>query len=62
MQTFNYISITKMPEYAHKSFEEHRFDDYQKGNKGSAAPAASPLRPIIFCVQCITNVCLAALL
>lgn len=32
----NYFSITNMPQYAHKSFEELRFEDYSKGNKGSS--------------------------
>ncbi len=39
----NYFSITNMPQYAHKSFEELRFEDYSKGNKGSSngAPGMS---------------------
>ena len=37
----NYFSITNMPSYQNKSFEELRFEDYSKGNKGSMAPVAS---------------------
>ena len=33
MQTVNYISICKMPEYHSKCFEELRYEDYAKGNK-----------------------------
>ena len=36
------MAICKMTEYAHKSFEELRFEDYQKGNnKGTAAAATT---------------------
>ena len=38
----NYFSITSMPSYQDKSFEELRFEDYGKGNKGSA-PVARPV-------------------
>ena len=41
VQAFNYMAICKMTEYAHKSFEELRFEDYQKGNKGTAAAATT---------------------
>lgn len=42
VQTFTYKSISKMPEYQNKSFEELRCEDYAKGNKGGSAPAAMP--------------------
>jgi hypothetical protein len=35
VQVFNYVSICKMPEYQNKSFEELRYEDYVKGNKGT---------------------------
>mmetsp|Transcript_1465 Transcript_1465/g.1626 ORF Transcript_1465/g.1626 Transcript_1465/m.1626 type:complete len:1759 (-) Transcript_1465:394-5670(-) len=34
-------SITAMPQYANKSFEELRFEDYSQGNKGSATTTQS---------------------
>ena len=43
VSVFNYQAISKMPEYAQKSFEELRYEDYMKGNKGSnpQQPAAA---------------------
>ena len=42
VQAFNYLAICKMPEYANKCFEELRYEDYNKGNKGSHAPTSDP--------------------
>ena len=33
VQTFTYKCITKMPEYANKSLEELRYEDYVKGGR-----------------------------
>ena len=35
--SINLQSITAMPQYENKSFEELRFEDYSQGNKGSAS-------------------------
>lgn len=37
----NFQSITAMPQYENKSFEELRFEDYMSGNKGSGATSGS---------------------
>ena len=34
-QAFNYLSISQMPEFQNKSFEELRAADYARGNKGT---------------------------
>lgn len=43
--TGNYVSITKMAAYAHKSTEELRFEDYLKRTDPAAAQAAAALNP-----------------
>ena len=45
VQTFTYKAISKMPEYQNKSFEELRWEDYQKGNKGAQTPAGAAASP-----------------
>ena len=41
LQTFTYKSITKMSEYAGKSFEQLRCEDYAKGNTGEAGSSTA---------------------
>ena len=43
--TINLYSITAMPQYENKSFEELRFEDYAQGNKGSASTPTTSNAP-----------------
>ena len=42
IHTVNFMSVTMMPEYQHKSFEELRFEDYNQGRRPTPAPMPSP--------------------
>ena len=40
-ETVNYMSVTMMPEYQHKSFDELRFEHYNQGTRPAQAPMPS---------------------
>jgi nuclear pore complex protein Nup98-Nup96 len=46
--TINLHSISAMPAYENKSFEELRFEDYSQGNRGSVTPVVSNTTPSLF--------------
>jgi hypothetical protein len=50
VQTFNYMSISRMASYCHKSFEELRCDDYERARRGSGGkpPAITGATPSSF--------------
>ena len=43
--TVNYMSVTMMPEYQHKSFDELRFEHYHQGRRPTPAPMPPPPMP-----------------